>query len=169
MICSFKEQLNYCIMGQYSFIFLIMTLKEQIVADMMAAMKARGSELDALRMLKADIMKYEVSGADKVATDEVVLDILKRSVKQRREAAEGFEKGGRPEMAKKELDEIRVFEKYMPEQMNEDEIRKVAQEVISQSSAGPGDFGKVMGMVVGKTKGKADGNLVSKVVKELLV
>lgn len=145
-----------------------MTLKEQIIADMTAAMKARGPELDALRMLKADIMKYEVSGADKVATDEVVLDILKRSVKQRKEAAEGFEKGGKPEMAEKEMAEIKVFEKYMPEQMTEDQVRAVAQEVISQLSAGPTDFGKVMGMVVSKTKGQADGNMVSKVVKELL-
>lgn len=145
-----------------------MTLKEQIVADMTAAMKARGPELDTLRMLKADIMKYEVSGADMVATDEVVLDIIKRSIKQRKEAAEGFEKGGNTESMQKELDEIKMLEKYMPEQMGEDDVKKIVQETIDQMSAGPADFGKVMGAVMGKVKGQADGGVVNKVVKELL-
>lgn len=143
-------------------------LKDQIVADMTAAMKARAPELSTLRMLKADIMKYEVSGANKVATDEVVMDILKRSIKQRKEAAEGFEKGGNHESAQKELDEIGYFEKYMPEQMGEDEVRKLVQESIDQMNAGPGDFGRVMGAVMAKTKGRADGGVVNKVVKELL-
>lgn len=145
-----------------------MTLKEQIVADMTAAMKTRAPELDTLRMLKADIMKYEVSGADKVATDDIVLDIIKRSIKQRREAAEGFTQGGNTASAQKELDEIKMLEKYMPEQMSEEEVKKIVQETITQMSAGPADFGKVMGAVMGKVKGQADGGLVNKVVKELL-
>lgn len=145
-----------------------MTLKEQIVADMTAAMKARAPELDTLRMLKADIMKYEVSGADKEATDEVILDILKRSIKQRKEAAEGFKQGGNTEAAEKELREIGYFEKYMPEQMGEEEVKKIVQETIDQMSAGPADFGKVMGAVMGKVKGQADGGLVNRFVKELL-
>jgi len=143
-------------------------LKEKIVADMTAAMKARAPELDALRMLKAEIMKYEVSGADKVATDEVVVDLIKRSIKQRKEAAEGFEKGGKKEMADKELFEMKFFEKYLPAQMGEDQVKAMAKEVIAKMSAGPGDFGKVMGAVMGKVKGQADGNMVNKVVKELL-
>ena len=145
-----------------------MTLKEQIIVDMTAAMKARAPELDTLRMLKADIMKYEVSGADKVATDEVVLDIIKRSIKQRKEAAEGFEKGGNTASMQKELDELKVLEKYMPEQMSEDQVKAVAQEVIAQMGASAGDFGKVMGVVMSKVKGKADGGVVNKAVKELL-
>ena len=134
---------------------------------MTAAMKARAPELDTLRMLKADIMKYEVSGADKVATDEVVIDIIKRSIKQRKEAAGGFEKGGNKEAAQKELDEIRFFEKYMPEQMSEDQVREVVQGIIDQLGEGA-QFGQVMGMVMGKLKGQADGGVVNKVVKELL-
>ena len=97
-----------------------MSLKEQIVSDMTSAMKSRDPSLETLRMLKADIMKYEVSGKDMVATDDVVLDICKRSIKQRKEAAEGFKQGGKDELAEKELSEIAVFEKYMPEQMSED-------------------------------------------------
>jgi len=145
-----------------------MTLKDRIYADMTAAMKARGPELATLRMLKADIMKYEVSGADKTATDEVVQDLLKRAVKQRKEASEGFAKGGNMVLSQQELDEMKIIEKYLPEQMNPEDLKKIVQETIAQMSATPADFGKVMGMVMGKVKGKADGNAVSAAVKELL-
>ena len=143
-------------------------LKEKIYADMVAAMKARAPELDTLRMLKADIMKYEVSGKGMIATDEVVVDLLKKAIKQRKEAAEGFTKGGNQAAAEKELSEITMIEKYLPAQLTEDEVKQVALEVIDQMSAGPGDFGKVMGMTMGKLKGQADGEVVSEVVKELL-
>ena len=147
-----------------------MTLKEQIITDLTAAMKAREElKLSTLRMLKADIMKYEVSGADKEATDDVVVDLIKRGIKQRRDSAEGFHKGGNEEAAQKELAEIKILEDYMPEQMGEEEVKKIVQEVIEQiKPAGPQDFGKVMGSVMGKIKGQADGGLVNKVVKELL-
>lgn len=146
-----------------------MALKEQITADMIASMKARDElKTSTLRMMKAEIMKYEVSGKDKVATDEVVHDILKRAIKQRKDSAEAFTTGGKAEMAQQELGEIKIIEAYMPAQMGEEEIRKIVSETIKQMNATPADFGKVMGMVVGKTKGKADGSLISKVVKELL-
>lgn len=144
-------------------------LKEQIIADLTTAMKAREElKLSVLRMLKADIMKYEVSGADKVATDEVVIDLIKRGIKQRKDSILGFRQGGNEEAAQKELDEIKILEVYMPEQMGEDEVKKIVAEVIGQMNAGPGDFGKVMGGAMVKTKGQADGGLVNKVVKELL-
>lgn len=147
-----------------------MTLKEQITKDLIEAMKAKEElKLSVLRMLKADFMKYEVSGADKVATDDVVVDLIKKGIKQRRDAAEGFHKGGNEEAAQKELAEMKILEEYMPEQMGEEEVKKVVQEVIDQlKPAGPQDFGKVMGAVMGKLKGQADGGLVNKVVKELL-
>lgn len=145
-------------------------LKEQIIQDMTASMKAKEElKLSVLRMLKADIMKYEVSGADKVATDEVVIDLIKRGIKQRKDSAEGFEKGGNAASAQKELDEIKILEAYMPEQMSEEQVRMATQEVIDQlKPAGPQDFGKVMGAVMGRVKGKADGGLVNKVVKKLM-
>ena len=146
-----------------------MTLKEQIIANMTAAMKAKDElTLSTLRMLKAEIMKYEVSGADKVATDEIVVDLIKRGIKQRNESAEGFRKGGNEASAQKELDEIKILEKYMPEQMGEDQIKEITKAVIAEMGATPADFGKVMGAVMGKCKGQADGNIVSKIVKELL-
>ena len=77
-------------------------LKEKIIADLTAAMKAKEElKTSTLRMLKASIMNFEVSGADKVAADEVVADLIKKSIKQRREAAEGFEKGGNKPWPKK--------------------------------------------------------------------
>lgn len=147
-----------------------MTLKEQINGEILTAMKAREVlKLDTLRMLKADVIKYEVSGADKVATDEVVIDLVKKGIKQRKEASTAFDKGGKADLAQKELDEIKILETYMPEQMNEDQVKVVVQEVLDQTGAsGPTDFGKVMGATMGKLKGQADGALVGKVVKELL-
>ncbi|MBN2096060.1 GatB/YqeY domain-containing protein [Candidatus Peregrinibacteria bacterium] len=145
-------------------------LKEQIIADLTAAMKAKEElKLSTLRMLKAAIMNYEVSGADKVATDEVVIDLIKKGIKQRHDSADGFEKGGNKEAAQKELDEIKILETYMPEQMSEEQVKAAVQEVIGQlKPAGPSDFGKVMGAVMGKLKGQADGGMVNKVVKELM-
>ncbi len=144
-------------------------LKQQIITDITDAMKAKDElKLSVLRMLKAAIMNYEVSGADKVADDDTVIKLIKSGIKQRKDASEGFKKGGNEEAAQKELNEIKILEKYMPEQMSEDEVKKNVQETIDQLSAGPSDFGKVMGMAMGKTKGLADGNVVSGMVKELL-
>lgn len=144
-------------------------LKQQIITDLTAAMKAKEElKLSTLRMLKAAIMNYELSGADKEATDDVVVDLIKRGLKQRRDSAEGFHKGGNEESAQKELAELKILEAYMPEQMGEEDVKKVVQEVITKMNATPADFGKVMGTTMGKLKGQADGGLVSKVVKELL-
>ena len=144
-------------------------LKETIIKDLTEAMKARDElKLSVLRMLKASIMNYEVSGADKTADDDIIIGLIKSGIKQRKDASEGFKKGGNEESAQKELDEIKILETYMPEQMSEDEVKKIVEETIAQLNAGPSDFGKVMGVAIGKTKGKADGNVVSKVVKELL-
>ena len=133
-------------------------------------MKAKEElRLSVLRMLKAEVMKHEVSAKDAEATDDIVLQIIKRSIKQRNEAAEGFEKGGNQASADKEREEIKILETYMPEQMSEEEVKKIVQETIDQlNPEGPQDFGKVMGAAMGKCKGQADGNVVSKCVKELL-
>jgi len=144
-------------------------LKEKIITDLTAAMKAREElKTSTLRMLKAEIMKFETSGADKTATDEVVHDLIKKGIKQRNEAAEGFAKGGNEAMAQKERVEIEILKTYMPEQMGEDTLKEIVKQAIAELSATPTDFGKVMGAVMAKVKGKADGNMVSKAVKELL-
>lgn len=147
-----------------------MSLKAKIVADLTTAMKAKDElRVSTLRMIKADVMKFEVSGASKVeATDENVMDCIKRGVKQRKDSVEAFEKAGSMDLANREKAEITILMEYMPAQMSEEQLRPIIQETIAQMKATPADFGKVMGTVVGKTKGQADGTVISKLVKELL-
>lgn len=147
-----------------------MTLKETLQTDMITAMKAQERmKTDSLKMIKAEIMKYETSGTDMVATDEVVMQILGRAIKQRKEAAEGFLKGGNQEMADKEMQEAAIYQAYLPEQMGEEEVKKIVKETIAEVGAsGPGDIGKVMAAIMPKVKGKADGALINKSVKEAL-
>lgn len=147
-----------------------MPLKDQITADIKSAMLAKDElKLSTLRMAKADIMKFEVSGSSKKeATDQDVIDLLKRGIKQRREAADGFTQGGNAIAAQKEMDEIKILETYLPEQMSEDAVRDAAKKILADANATPADFGKAMGAVMAQLKGKADGAIISKVVKELL-
>ena len=147
-----------------------MSLKEQIQNDLTEAMKAKDEmRTSTLRMLKAEIMKYEVSGADKEATDEVVTSLIQKQVKQRIDSEEQFRKGDRAEMADQEAAEAKILKAYLPEQMSEDEVRKIVQEGIASSgAASKADMGKVMGAIMPKLKGKADGKLVNQIVMELL-
>jgi len=147
-----------------------MTLKEKIIADMTAAMKAQEAlKLSVLRMLKAEIMKYEVSGGEKVATDEVVVELVQRAIKQRKEAIEGFNKGGNTQSAQQEEAEILILQSYLPQQMSLEELKEVAKAVAGEMGAVDASaFGRVMGAVMVKVKGKAEGNLVSQAVKEVL-
>lgn len=147
-----------------------MSLKEQIQNNLTEAMKAKEEvKLGALRMLKAEIMKYEFSGADKEATDEVVTSLIQKQVKQRKDSEEQFRKGDRIEMADKEAAEAKILQAYLPEQMGEDEVRKIVQEGIASSgAASKADMGKVMSVIMPKLKGKADGKLVNQIVMELL-
>jgi len=145
-------------------------LKDQIVSDLKQAMLARDEiRVSTLRMLKAAIMKFEVSGAKKEATEEDVIDLVKKELKARKDSSEQFRNGNRDDLADKEDAEAKILEAYMPEQMNEEQVRAIATEVVSNfGTVGPQDFGKVMGACMGKLKGKADGELVNKVVKEPL-
>lgn len=147
-----------------------MALKQQIQADLMAAMKAKNEvATSALRMLKAAIMKFEVSGDRKEATDQDILTLVNKEIKQRRDSVEQFKAGGRAEMAEQEEKEIEVLKAYMPPQLGEDEILKFAQEAIAQTGAtSKKDMGKVMGAMMPKVKGMADGAVINKIVSQLL-
>jgi uncharacterized protein len=147
-----------------------MALKNQIQADMLAAMKAKDDiRLNALRMVKAAILKLEVSGDRKEATDEDILAIVNREIKSRMDAAQQFRAGNRPELAEKEEKEIELLKVYMPPQLGEDQILKLAEEAIAQTGATKKhDMGKVMAALMPKLKGMADGNVVNKIVSELL-
>ncbi|MDF2379736.1 MAG: GatB/YqeY domain-containing protein [Candidatus Gracilibacteria bacterium] len=145
-------------------------LKDKLYADIITAMKSGDSlKKEALKMVKAEIMKFEVSGAEMIADDEKVLEILGRAVKQRKEAAEGFTQGGNTEAAEKEMQEAAIYAEYLPEQMGEEEVKKIVEETIAEvGAAGPSDMGKVMGAIMPKVKGKADGGLVKQLVQSCL-
>ena len=98
-----------------------------------------------------------------------MLKIIQKLVKQRKESAELYTQGNRPELAEKELSEMRVMEAYLPKALSEDEVRNILKEVVAEVGAtGPKDMGKVMGAATKRLAGQADGRLISTIVKELL-
>lgn len=147
-----------------------MPLKEQVQQDLIAAMKGKDEvATSAIRLLKAAIIKFETAGEKKIATDEDIIQLAGKEIKQRKDSIEQFEKGNRPELAEKEKLEMAVLEKYLPAQLSEEEVRAIIKEVIASTGAtGKSDLGRVMGGVVPRTKGKADGAMVTKIVQELL-
>lgn len=103
------------------------------------------------------------------ATDEDVISVIQKEAKQRRESIEQFKTGGRQDLVDKETKELEILQTYLPEQMSEDEIKKLVKETIAQTGAKTiADMGKVMSSLIPKTKSQADGGLVSKIVKEEL-
>lgn len=147
-------------------------LKDKIQEDMIAAMKAKEElKLSTIRMLKSAIQYYEIQkgGAGYEATDEDVMEVIGKEVKKRRESIELYKQGNRPESAAQEEKELAILESYLPEQMSEEEIRTLVNEAIEKTGASsPQDMGKVMGALMPKVKGKADGTLVSTIVRESL-
>lgn len=148
-----------------------MSLNERLTEDMKAAMKSGPAgkvRLDTIRFLKAALKNVEI---DKKAplTDEDILGIVTKQVKQLRDSIAEFEKGGRTDLIEKANAEIEVLSGYLPQQMSADEVRELARQVVAEVGAqGPKDMGKVMGPLVARTKGRADGKLVQQIVKELL-
>ncbi|MEX0723086.1 MAG: GatB/YqeY domain-containing protein [Gracilimonas sp.] len=150
-----------------------MSIKDRIIADIKEAMKAKDkNKLLVLRSLKAKLMEKEISerkGGEAKLSDEQAVEVLMKAAKQRKESIDQFEEGGREDLAENEKKELALIEEYLPEMMDEEEVRKVVQEKIKALSAsGPEHMGKVMGPLMGQLKGKADGSLVSKIVKEEL-
>ncbi len=124
---------------------------------------------NTIRMLEAAIKNAEIEKRGTELADADVLAILQRQVKQRRESIEQFEKGEREDLADIERTEIGIIEQYLPTQLSRDEVEARARAVIEQTGAsGPGDRGKVMGMLMRELRGEADGSLVNAVVGELL-
>ncbi len=147
-----------------------MNLKDQIIADMTAAMKAQdAARTSTLRMLKAAIMNREKEGGDAL-TDEDVAKLLRSQLKQRRDSVEQYQKAGRQELADKETAEIAVIEAYLPQAATEAEIEAAVSEAVTETGAtSMKDMGGVMKVVMAKLSGKnADGRLVSETVKKKL-
>lgn len=147
-------------------------LKEKLREDLKKAMFAKDEvSVSTLRMLISAIGYYEIQkgGAGYEATDEDIESVIAKEVKQRRDAIEQFMAGGREDLVGKETKEMAVLEQYLPAQMSEDEVRRHVDEAITKVGAtSQQDMGKVMGVLMQVTKGKADGSLVSKIVREKL-
>ena len=146
-----------------------MTLLSTLNDDMKTAMKAKDKEtLQVIRMLKASIQNEQIKkGAD--LNEEEELTVLSREMKQRRDSLTEFEKADRTDLAEKVKGESAIVEKYLPAQLDEAEIRQIVAGAIEKTGASsPKEFGKVMGAVMPQVKGKADGNQVNAIVKELL-
>lgn len=146
-----------------------MSLLEKLNNDMKMAMKAKDKDrLTVIRMLKASLQNEQIKIGRELDADEE-LTVLAREMKQRKDSLSEFEKADRQDLAEKTAAEIVIVQDYLPEQLSEEEIRQIVQEAIKQTGASsPKEFGKVMGVVMPKVKGKADGNQVNEIVKSLL-
>ena len=149
-------------------------LYKKINSDMTAAMKAGNPDLlSTLRFLVSELRRVETDkyppSVGGQMTDEDVVNVLQKSVKQHKESIEMFEKGNRADLVEKEKKELEVVNSYLPKQMDEEEIRALVEEAISDTGAKTmADIWMVMGAVMPQVKGKADGGTVSGIVKELL-
>ena len=146
-----------------------MALRDQIDTDMKAAMKAGDKpRLDAIRLIKSEYRKKEID--DRITLeDDALAALLSKMVKQRQDSIEQYKADGRQDLVDKETFELNVIQSYMPAQMGEEEISALVAQAVKETGAATGkDMGKVMAWLMPKTKGKADGKLVSGAVKAAL-
>jgi uncharacterized protein YqeY len=148
-----------------------MSLKQQIDTDIKNAMLAKNkAELEALRSIKSMILLAET---EKGSVSEISSDtenkILMKAAKQRKESADIFQQQNRSDLAERELFQLEVINRYLPKQLSADELTAELTKIVGEVGAkGPQDMGKVMGMATKKLAGKADGKLISEMVKKLL-
>jgi len=146
-------------------------LKDKLQEDLKQAMLARNElKKSVLRLLVSAISYLETQkDAGYKANDEEVLETISREIKKRKESVEAYKNGNRPELAEKEESEAKILQEYLPEQMSEEEIRSIIEKGIKETGAKiMSDMGKVMQAIMPKLKGKADGNLISQIVKDKL-
>lgn len=146
-----------------------MSLLTKINEDVKTAMKAKDKErLAVLRMIKSSLHNEQISKGHEL-TDEEELTVLSREKKQRADSLEEFKQAGRDDLVQQLEKELSVVNEYLPEQLSEEELRAVVQESINEANASSmKDMGSVMGVLMPKVKGRADGKEVSRLVKELL-
>ena len=149
-------------------------LADAIKSDLTQALKSQDSvKISTLRMLMAALKEKEISlrtdGTAAPLTDEQVLGVITKQVKQRKESITEYEKAGRIDLANKEKEELAVLESYLPEQMDASEIRRLVEKGVAEVEAQSiKDMGKVMGQVMPQVRGRAEGGEVNRIVKEVL-
>lgn len=148
-----------------------MSLEQKIMTEMKEAMKSKNEPvLRSLRAIKAEIIKAKTEpGAGGEIDEATELKFLQKMMKQRKDSFEIFEQQGRADLAAKEKEEMEVIEKFLPKQLTEDEIKEAVSKIIAETGASSAaDMGKVMGVSSKQLAGKADGKLISSIVKTLL-
>lgn len=160
-------------------------IKDKIKEDLKKAMQEKDTlKLSVLRMVSSYVFNKEKDNRAKLSkageeeskldemsklTEEEVIEVVSSEVKKRKDSIEQYEKGGRSDLAENEKKELEILMDYMPEQMGEDEIRKIVKEKIEELGIGsPQETGKLMGAIMPQFKGKTDGNIVGKIVQEEL-
>ena len=148
-----------------------MSIKEQLTADMKEAMKAHEKErLSVIRSARGAIRQAEIDGGHTELDDAAVIGVLSKEVKMRKDSIEEFKKGDRQDLVEKTQAEIDVLMKYLPEQLGEEEVKALVKEAVENVGAKtPKDMGKVMGVLMPKVKGRADGKMVNQLVRSMLV
>lgn len=149
------------------------SLQKRIEEDFGVAMKEGGIRLDTIRLLKSVLHNREIEkkgkGDKTILSEEETLEVVMKEAKKRKEAAELYIKGGRAELAKREQDELKILEAYLPPQVSEEETRAVVVRAIQVTGAKTAkEFGFVMKEVMKELKGKADSSLITKIIKEIL-
>ncbi|MDO8600178.1 MAG: GatB/YqeY domain-containing protein [bacterium] len=161
-----------------------MTLKQKIEDDAKKALREHeGDLLSTLRMLLAAVRNREIEKRTKLSkrggtenlekesqlTDEEMVETIRTEAKKRKDAIEGYEKGGRQEAAEREKRELVMLQSYLPEEMSDEELEKIVGEVVGGlGEVTQKDFGRVMGEIMKRAKGQASGDRVSRVVKKVL-
>ena len=148
-----------------------MSIKEQLMADMKAAMKAKEEgklALNTIRMARAHIRQAEIDNGHADFNDDQVLAVLRKEVKQRKETLSDIEGSGREDLVEQTKAEIDVLEKYLPAEMTPEAVEAAVKEIVDAMDPGQKNMGSVMKAVMAKLKGQADGKLINQIVRKLL-
>lgn len=148
-----------------------MSIKEQLMTDMKAAMKAKEEgklALNTIRMARAHIRQAEIDNGHADFNDDQVLAVLRKEVKQRKETLSEIESSGREDLVEQTKAEIDVLEKYLPAEMTPEVVEAAVKEIVDAMDPGQKNMGSVMKAVMAKLKGQADGKLINQIVRKLL-
>ncbi|WFA09545.1 GatB/YqeY domain-containing protein [Tissierella sp. Yu-01] len=146
-----------------------MSLKDKLMEDLKSSMKNKDTiRKNTITMVRSSIKQIEVDKRLEL-TDEEVLDIISKQVKEKRSAIEEFKKGSRDDLVNQTENEIEILLEYLPKQLSEEEVEEIVKETINEINAtSMKDIGMIMKAVMPKIKGRSDGNIVNKVVKKIL-
>lgn len=147
-----------------------MSLEQRVMQELKEAMKSKDkAKMRGLRAIKAEILMAKTESSNKELSETREMQILQRLIKQRKDSLEIFEKENREDLAAKEHEEIEVIEKFLPEQLSEEELEAKIQAIIDETGAeSMKDMGKVMGIATKRLAGKSDNKTISQVVRQLL-